>query len=217
MEPSVTTKPEASSLRQILTLGVAGLISGLTLVGIYLVTLPAIQRNRAEALRAAVFEVVPGTTSIQPYELIDGELTLFEGGETELPEGEAVYAGFGDDGTMLGYAIPAEGPGFQDTVGMLYGFDPDNRIIIGLAILECRETPGLGDKIIFDETFHASFEALAVEPEIVTTKAGRSAPNEVDVISGATISSVAVVSALNQSVEYWMPLLTADDAEGGAP
>lgn len=205
---AIPEKKEPSSTAQVLALGLAGLLSGVILVGVYLWTQPMIQRNHAEALRAAVFEVVPGTVTIQPYELRDGALVQFQGGPDDMPEGEAVYAGIDADGRRIGFAVPAAGPGFQDTIGMLYGFDPAAGTIIGLAVLQCLETPGLGDKIIADENFHAGFEALDVEPEIVAVKDGRDAPNEVDVISGATISTNAVVRALNASVAHWKPVLT---------
>ena len=42
--------PEAGSLRMMGTLGIAGMCSGLAVVGILLLTLPRIERNRAEAL-----------------------------------------------------------------------------------------------------------------------------------------------------------------------
>ena len=86
--------------------------------------------------------------------------------------------------------------------------------MVGLAVLESKETPGLGDKIIFDEDFHACFEALAIEPKIVTVRDGRDAPNEVDIISGATISTDAVVDMINKSLERWAPILTSA-AKGG--
>lgn len=205
--------PQASSLAQVFALGMAGLLSGVILAGVYIGTEPMIQRNHAEALRAAVFQVLPGTETMRVYEWVDGRLVEFVGEGDALPEGEAVYAGLDGSGESTGWAIPAAGAGFQDTIGMLYGYDPVNERIVGLAILECRETPGLGDKIIFDENFHAGFRALAVDPEIVSVKDGRDAPNEVDVISGATISTNAVVRTLNLSVERWRPVLR--DAELG--
>ena len=107
---------------------------------------------------------------------------------------------------MLGYALTADGPGFQDTIGLLYGYLPDKRVIVGMEVLESRETPGLGDKIYKDADFKANFIELAVDPTIILVKKSKgkkSAPNEVDAISGATISSKAVVRILNESVAKW--------------
>jgi electron transport complex protein RnfG len=106
-------------------------------------------------------------------------------------------------------AITGEGPGFQDIIGLLYGYLPDKRVIVGMEVLESRETPGLGDKIYKDADFIANFLELAIDPTIVMVKKGRkSAPNEVDAISGATISSKAVVRIINESNEKWLEKLS---------
>jgi electron transport complex protein RnfG len=77
-----------------------------------------------------------------------------------------------------------------------------------MAILESRETPGLGDKIYKDAAFVANFDSLSIDPEIVTVKKGRkSAPNEVDAITGATISSKAVARIIQQGNLRWAPRL----------
>ena len=65
---------EPGALRLALTLGVAGLVSGLAIAGAYEWTLPRIEANRAAALRDAVLRVVPGATAMQPLALVDGRL-----------------------------------------------------------------------------------------------------------------------------------------------
>lgn len=205
-----TTDP--SPLRLVLSLALAGLVSGLVLVGIYLGTLPLIRENQAAALEQAIFSVLPQAESFQALQARDGALVPYEGPAAKAPVGEVVYAARDGEERIVGYAIPAEGAGFQDTIVLLYGFDADRRVVVGLEILESRETPGLGDKIITDEDFNADFQALAVEPEIVPITRGEpTKPNQVDCITGATISSKAVVSIINRSMEHWLPILR--DAE----
>lgn len=214
--PPAPVKPkEPSSFRLIATLSVAGLAAGLVLVSIYLATLPRITQNRIDAINRAVFKVLPGTESVSVFEVSGGQVVPYSGPEGEVPEGDVVYGGVGADGTLVGYAVPAEGPGFMDTIKVIYGYDPNRRVIVGLEVLESRETPGLGDRIAFDPDFLASFESLEVEPEILGVKDGHG-PNEVDVISGATISSMAVVGLLNESTKKWVPILSgpASGAEG---
>jgi electron transport complex protein RnfG len=193
--------------RMIGTLGFAGMCSGLLLVGIFLVTLPIIERNRAEALEAAIFRVLPGASSRAGFVMRDGELVPFESADGSLPKEEAVFAGYDAEGRPLGFAIQGEGSGFQDTIKLIYGYDPTRRRIVGMEVLESRETPGLGDKIIKDREFVANFSDLAVDPELVLARRGRSAENEVDAISGATISSQAVVRIINQTNERWLERL----------
>ena len=193
----------AGSLRLIFTLALAGLAAGLVLVSVFLATQPLIQRNQAEELEAAIFRVLPGATSCKAFVLSEGGLVAIED-EAALPSGEAVYAGYDAQGTLIGYGIPGQGAGFQDTIKLIFGFDPARRLIIGMQVLESRETPGLGDKILKDQIFLENFHALQVDPEILSVKHGtKSLPNQVDAISGATISSKAIVTILNQSTTRW--------------
>ena len=200
-----------SSGRLVATLAVAGLISGVAIIGIYEVTLPTITINKARELREAVAKVLPGVTQIQKLVYRNGE--LIPSAETEKDE-QAVYGGYDDDDSFIGYAIPGAGPGFQDTIGLLYGYKPDLRLVTGMEVLESRETPGLGDKIYKDADFVANFKGLAIEPEIVAVKKGKkSKPNEVDAITGATISSKAVVRIINETHTVWSERLPRPGSE----
>ena len=199
-----------------LTLGIAGMCSGLALVGIYLVTLPLIERNRAEALEAAIFEVLAGATERATFVLREGVLAPFESPGGSLPKEEAVYAGYDKAGELVGFAIPAEGAGFQDTIKLIYGYDPDRQRVGGMQVLESRETPGLGDKIIKDNSFLDCFRDLAISPDVVAVKTGRTQDNEIDSISGATISSIAVVRIINESNARWIERLPKVDGKTGA-
>nr|VFK61032.1 MAG: electron transport complex protein RnfG [Candidatus Kentron sp. UNK]VFK69583.1 MAG: electron transport complex protein RnfG [Candidatus Kentron sp. UNK] len=201
---------QPGSLRLILTLTLAGLFSGLAIVGIYDATLPRITANKAMALQTAVFKVLPGVKALREVGYGDGRLFI---PETRAPEIESVYAGFDGQDRLVGYAIPAEGPGFQDTIRLLYGYRPDRGRITGMEILESRETPGLGDKIYKDLDFVASFQGLRADSPIRAVKKGAvSDSNAIDAITGATISSVAVVRIINQANARWLSRLA--DADG---
>jgi electron transport complex protein RnfG len=209
---SIERPAEPSSVRLAGTLGVAGLLSGLLLVMAYELTLPQIERNRAEALRRAVFEVVPEAASMQKLVVRDGALVVADGSEAKGTP--AIHAVYRADGSFCGYAIPGEGNGFQDVISLLYGFDPARGRMVGMRVLESRETPGLGDKIFKDAAFVANFDDLAVEPAIVAVPKGqKNAAHEVDSITGATISSKAVVRILNEAQGRWRDVLPAPGSE----
>ena len=208
----------AEGVRLVLALTLAGLGSGLAIVGAYQATLPAIRANQAEALRRAVFEVLPGAERMERLEWRDGALAPAVdggGGGGAAGAGPAVFAGYGAGGEPVGYAIPGEGAGFQDTIRLLFGYRPERRRVVGLAILESRETPGLGDRIYKDPEFVAEFADLAVEPRVELVKDGGEAPHQVDAITGATISSRAVVDIVNAAGGEWFERLPAE-APGGA-
>jgi electron transport complex protein RnfG len=141
----------------------------------------------------------------------DGQLIAVKEAEKGEP---VIYGGYDEQSEFVGYAIPAAGPGFQDTIGLLYGYTPERKLVVGMEILESRETPGLGDKIYKDMDFVGSFSALSIEPEIVAVKKGtRSLPNEIDSITGATISSKAVVRIINETNAEWLERLPAPGSE----
>ena len=208
-EQPVPTAP--SSLRLVMTLAIAGLISGIAIIGIYETTLPTITANKARELQAAVFKVLPGVSQMQQVVFRDGQLIVAVDKDADE---QAIYGGYDEQGKFIGWAIPGAGAGFQDTIGLLYGYSPRDREVRGMEILESRETPGLGDKIYKDMAFVGNFAQLSIDPEIVVVKKNtRSQPNEVDAITGATISSKAVVRIINATHAAWSDRLPAPGAE----
>jgi len=211
--------PRGESVRLVATLAVAGLISGLAIVSAYRITLPRIEANQAAALRRAVFEVLPGAARMERVVWNGSELVAASGTSGDLES--SIFTGWSDDDRFVGWAIPAAGAGFQDTIKLLYGLDPGGRRMLGMTVLESRETPGLGDRIYKDQHFLAEFHDLVVEPVIELVKGHGEKPNDVDAITGATISSRSVVKILNRANEIWRPRLPAagqpvPTAEGGA-
>lgn len=203
INPSTESPPEKepSSFVLVFALSLAGFISGLSIIGVYETTLPTIEANKARELRAAVFKVLPGVEQMQKLRY-DGESLKVVDAKGNADD--TIYGGYDQDGRFIGYAIPSAGPGFQDTVSLLYGYLPGERRIVGMEVLDSRETPGLGDKIYKDAEFVANFDDLAVDPVIKVVKKGlKSAPNQVDAITGATISSKAVVRIINEGRERW--------------
>lgn len=193
---------EAGSFKLIMTLSVAGFISGLILVSIYLFTKPIIAQNKADALKAAVFEVLPNTHHFKTLQW-DGS-KLIELADANAGDGERIYLGMDSVGLFTGFAIAGEETGYQDIISAIAGYNPEDRIIIGLKVLDSKETPGLGDKILFDNDFKANFKALAVDPEIVVVKKGeKKADNEIQAITGATISSKAIGRLLDNAMKLW--------------
>jgi len=207
--PETTSSP--SSLRLVLTLAIAGLVSGIAIIGIYESTLPTITANKARELREAVFKVLPGVSQMQALVYRDSELVVVEAPDKDEP---VIYGGYDEQGDFAGYAMPAAGPGFQDTIAILYGYKPAEKIVVGMEVLESRETPGLGDKIYKDAEWVGGFSALSVEPEIFAVKKGtKSQTNEIDAITGATISSKAVVRIINETHAAWSAQLPAPGTE----
>jgi len=212
---SALAPKEPSSLRLVATLALAGLLSGLALAGAYQITKPTIDANKARALQRAVFEVVPGATRMEKWARDGERLVPADEGAPAAP-GAIVFAAFGEGDRFLGYAIEGEGAGYQDTIRLLVGYDPAARRVIGMYVLDSRETPGLGDRIYKDAAFVGNFADLAVDPGIVLVKGGRTADNQVDAITGATISSRAVVRIVSETLSAWQDVLPPAGPTRGA-
>jgi len=189
------------------------------LVTVFLATQPLILRNRAEAMERAIYRVLPGSSERKVFIVREGRLEPFgEDLAAAVALDNVVFGAYDETDRLVGYAIPSAGPGFQDTIKLLYGYDPAANLIRGMEVLESRETPGLGDKIIHDGNFLANFDGLAVEPEVVAVPPGtRSKPNEVDTISGATISAQAVVNIINRGNRRFLPAISATEESEGDP
>ena len=123
------------------------------------------------------------------------------------------YLGFDAAGNRLGAAVTAQEPGFQEEVLLMIGFEPSNGTLIGFKVLDEKETPGLGDKIERDTSFGAQF-AGRVAPLKGARTASATDPSQVQTITGATISSRAVIRIINHAVERWRPLLVAYEKGG---
>jgi electron transport complex protein RnfG len=201
-----------------------GVVCGLLIVSVFVVTLPIIARNEAAALQAAVFDVLPGAVAKRSFVLTsDGGLRPAL--ETDDPR-QMIHAGYDSEGELAGLAIQGEGMGYQDVIRILYGYAPDRQAIVGMQVLASKETPGLGDKIEKDPAFLANFVALdvslgadgsAMANPIEAVKSGaKTAAWQIDGITGATISSMAIAGILEQGSGYWVPRLYPLRAEFAA-
>lgn len=175
----------------IVVLTFVGLLSGGFLATVGLLTKERIAANKQKEIEEAIVVVVPGTAVSQK---------LYE--EKDL----SVYGGQDDEGHHLGFAIHASGVGFQDKITLMFGTDPFLTKIKRITILEQKETPGLGAKITDRESFLKFWENKDCTNPLSLRKPPASSPeelspSEVNTITGATISSEAVLSAVNVSLD----------------
>ena len=199
---------EVSTFRLVATLAIAGALAGLLIVLVNQHTKPIIDKWKAEQLQLAVYEVLPGVESYDTFYLVDNELSM------SLPEGakesefKRVYVGRDANGGLAGVAISRGESGYQDVIMVIFGHDPISGKLSGMKILDSKETPGLGDKIFKDMDFVDQFFAGPDTPLLgVKIGAGKGEPNEIDMITGATISSKAVIQIINNALEEWKPIL----------
>ena len=208
----VPEEVHVSTFRLVATLAVAGALAGLLIVMVNLHTKPIIDAYRAEQLRLAVYEVLPGVANYRTLYRVDDALL------PEVPEGakagdfRQAYVGYDEGGEIVGVATSRGESGFADVVLVIFGFEPDTGILLGMKVLESKETPGLGDKIFKDLDFVQQFFDRPQTPLVALKEGtGKGLPGEIDAITGATKSSKVVVSIINNGIADWQPLLAEVD------
>jgi len=221
VDPEVQQEPEesrVSTLRLVATLAIAGALAGLLIVMVNLHTKPIIDVYRAEQLRLAVYEVLPGVTNYRTLYRVDDTLVSEVPAGAKASDFRQAYVGYDDDGDLVGVAVSRGESGFADVVLVIFGFEPDTGIVLGKKVLESKETPGLGDKIFKDLDFVQQFFDRPQTPlKAIKAGTGKGLPGEIDAITGATISSKVVVSIINNGVAEWQPLLEQVNLEQTLP
>ena len=193
-----------------------GAFCALVIVGVFQGTAARIADNQARFLASAIAEVLPVTASTVAVDLTaDG--TLVATGETlPLP----AFLAYNERGELAGAVLTGQGMGYQDNIRILFSYSFDRDAIVGMKVLDSKETPGLGDRVEIEPHFIANFEALdarlnaagdRLANPIVTVKQGeKTEPWQIDGITGATITSEAIGNILNESAMEWLPALERD-------
>lgn len=209
--------PQESSARLVGTLAVISLIAGVLIAFTFKLTEKPIAANQSKIMQEAVFQVLPGAT-------VRRDIVLEPGGPRDCRPGEKpdLFAAEDASGTFLGYALRASARGYAGNVEILYGYSPERKAVIGMKVLQCNETPGLGDKIQKDPAFLDNFAALDVSDVVAhpveTVKHGKKTnPWQIDGISGSTVSSKAVGKAMRESTGRMVPRLTSPPARKEVP
>ena len=194
----------SKTTKMIVVLTVITGLSGAILSSWDSITKPKIEYHKLQALKAAISDVLP------QYDYYD-ELQV---------EGTTLYLGKLNEQTeSVGVAFEIDGSGFQGNISMMIGVDPTFTTITGMKVLDQIETPGLGTKIVEDPSnkdnpfwFPKQFVGVNIFPKINVVKNIKPQnSNEIQAISGATISSKAIVRILNDEIKIVKNLYYTDN------
>jgi len=181
------------SYRLILVLTATAVLSGLLLSFLNLHTSPLIEAHQNKVLNDALSSVLPGCDKI----------------EEQFYENKQFYFGYDTGKNVKGIAFLTEGNGFQSKLRILVGMNASLTQIVKIRILEQKETPGLGTKIETDpssktnpEWFPNQFDGLNISNKIsyVKNQTPDKSAGEIMAITGATISSKAVIDIINAAL-----------------
>ena len=122
-----------------------------------------------------------------------------------------IYVGYGEDGkTIIGYAFQVNGPGFWGPIHAMVAIDSNASRIISISFYKHSETPGLGARIT-EDWFTRQFSGLPLFPRednikifyLSPEKSGKTS-NDLDAITGASRTSDAVESFLNNELDLFL-------------
>lgn len=159
---------------------------------------PRIHQNKIDKLTAKAGVLLPAAKHFVELKLPEGDgIKILSARGKEV--GIVGYKGISADDNGAGWAFNVSGSGFADKIDLVVVLDYAFEKMLGYGVLFSNETPGFGDKIN-DAEFADQFKNVSVGKfTLVTTK--RKEASEIEAISGATISSEAVVRILNDSLE----------------
>jgi electron transport complex protein RnfG len=166
------------------------------------VTAGTIEEMNIQANTVARQEVLPEATDFEEVPTADVEKTAKEIG-MEKPE-ELLEIYIGKNGSeIVGYTVKT-GPssGFGGEVQVLTGISTDG-LITGITIIKHNETPGLG--ALATGEWKDQFAGKSATEELIVVKgaAAKEDSNEIQAITGSTITSAAVTEGVNTSVDVY--------------
>jgi electron transport complex protein RnfG len=151
-----------------------------------------IEQNRIAKLNALTKALLPDAERFQP---LDADI------EVQLPDGSkekaTIFEAFSSDGQRVGWSFNAHGTGFAGPIELVVAVDKDFQKLMGFNVLASSETPGFGDQIKSDYFRKQFTGAPADKLMLVKTGSAATLDSQIVAITGATVSSQAVVNIVN--------------------
>ena len=157
------------------------LVATTLLAGTNLITKDKIAQNAVEKENASRMVVLPEASDFSEVTTLDSGITY--------------CAGLDAEGNTIGYVFTSGAKGYGGTVGVMVGLDTEG-VITGIEILSHAETPGLGANAT-GEAFKSRFNGKSGE---LTVDKNSNDGQNIQAITAATITSKAVVSAVNAAL-----------------
>ena len=156
---------------------------------------PRIRQNEINKRNSMVTVLLPGA---KDFILMEEQIEIQSlQGKKEKVE---IYKAMSAADECVGWSFEAVGSGFADKIKLVIALDKNFEKIAGFDVLSSNETPGFGDQIKYDYYRDQFKGAPAGELKLVTIGERSKIDSEIVAISGATISSEAVVEIVSNSI-----------------
>lgn len=180
------------------------LFSGLILGLVYQITKEPIALAEEKAAKEAYAEVFPAASDFEMLELTAAEDDEWANAGFEGVDIVNVLAALSEDGSQLGYVLTVTShEGYGGDITFTMGI-ADDGTLNGISILSISETAGLGMKA--ESVLKPQFANKNVA-SFTYTKTGAVNDSQIDAISGATITTNAVTTAVNGGLYYFQTQL----------
>lgn len=178
-------------LRLTVTLLLICAVVAAALAGVNAITKDKIAAIKAEKTQKAIQAVLPGCVTVKEVAFTDDTGLVTKVYQSDM----SLSSNFG---AAFGYAVEVAPTGFGGEITMMVGVSATGEVL-GISIISHAETPGLGAVAAADNDKGVSFrEQFTGLISGITIGDG---DNQVDALSGATISSQAIVDGVNAALE----------------
>lgn len=196
--------PKNGGLKDIIVTGlilllIAG-VAGVALGFVNAITKGPIAEQNKIAEDQAKLAAFPEAKQFEPIDPAKWQ-TLLEGDEKEIVESVDMAR---DNGDALGYVIKVAPQGYGGPVETIVGITNDGKLT-GINIVNHAETPGLGAKAQ-EPAWQGQFKDKPAESPLNLVKNKKAGPNEVEALTGATITSTAVTDGVNAAINLYNKL-----------
>lgn len=182
------------------------LIAGVALSGVYALTKDAIEEQKliaeAESYRAVCPEAEEFSSDAQLDEVVKALGESVYGADFGKVHINKAIVGKNAAGEIVGYVIRVTTrDGFDGDISMSVGFDLSGTVL-GVEFTEINETAGMG-MLCAEPEFKDQFKGALVDRFVLNKAGGSMIPEEIDSVSGASISSGAIVNAVNAAMDFF--------------
>lgn len=172
-----------ATVRPVLVLVIICMVAGALLGVVHDNTDPVAAANAEQRAQETYRQLMPDAASFDEVDCdVEGCLGVMK----------AVDA----SGAGIGYLVVTQSKGYGGQVGLVVAFNNDG-VVTNIVATPSDETPGLGTKVN-DESYIGQYVGLNAQPI---------SEDDIDFISGATISSKAVFSAYNIAVQAYLEVV----------
>ncbi len=184
-----------------LTLGAVAAVCAAIVAGTYRLTATRIEANRIAWIEASLLPALGDVT--WDSGLMDSMLTLDPPHGLPGDEATQVYRVYEDGRGKAALFTVTANEGYAGPIRLLVGVDVDGRVT-GVRVVEHSETPGLGDKIESSRSdWVLQFEGSTLASPPLDAWRIRADGGDFDQITGATVTTRAVVGAVRDTLLYF--------------